>query len=267
MQVPPGTIWYIMSRVAIESSPCNRLLYSLDTKSRTMRHLSSCLTASALVFSCSFAFCAGIVQAQDSAPATQKDSAAKERDGNESEWKGLLPAEGLEGWEITNFGGEGEIANKDGELVLEPGDPLTGITRLSKDFPTENYEMQWSAQRVNGSDFFAGVTFPVGKEYCSFICGGWGGGLVGISSINGNDASENETASYRNFKNGKWYSFKVRVDPTHISVWLDDEQILQVERENRRFSVRAEVMRSRPVGYCAFQSKVIVKDWKFRTIK
>ncbi|MBU6239738.1 MAG: DUF1080 domain-containing protein [Planctomycetes bacterium] len=244
-----------------------RLLYSHDTDSQTMRHLSIFLNASAWMFSCYFAFCAGIVQAQDSTLATKKESLAKDGDGDETAWKSLLPADGLEGWEITNFGGEGEIANKDGELVLEPGDPLTGITRLGKDFPTENYEMQWSAQRVNGSDFFAGVTFPVGKEYCSFICGGWGGGLVGISSINGNDASENETASYRNFKNGKWYRFKVRVDPTHISVWLDDEQILQVERENRRFSVRAEVMRSRPVGYCAFQSKVIVKDWKFRTIK
>lgn len=232
-----------------------------------MRPLSLFLSASSLAFSCCVGFSSGNLHAQDSSPATQNAPAAKESDTRESDWKGLLPPEGLEGWEITNFGGEGEIANKDGELVLEPGDPLTGITRLGKDFPTENYEMEWSAQRVNGSDFFAGVTFPVGKEYCSFICGGWGGGLVGISSINGNDASENETASYRNFKNGKWYRFKVRVDPNHISVWLDDEQILQVERENRRFSVRAEVMRSRPLGYCAFQSKVIVKDWKFRTIK
>jgi hypothetical protein len=144
---------------------------------------------------------------------------------------------------------------------------MTGITRLGKDFPQENYEMQWSAQRVDGSDFFAGVTFPVGKEFCSFICGGWGGGLVGISSINGNDASENETASFRDFKNKKWYHFKIRVDAIHITVWLDDEQILQVARENRRFSVRAEVMRSRPLGYCVFQSRVLVKDWQFRAIQ
>jgi hypothetical protein len=211
-------------------------------------------------------YCHGLALAQDATVAAKRETKTSEADKEEGAWRALLPATGLEGWEITNFGGEGEIANQGGELVLEPGDPLTGITRTGKDFPTENYEMRWSAQRVNGSDFFAGVTFPVGKEYCSFICGGWGGGLVGISSINGNDASENDTASYRDFKNGRWYQFKVRVDPTHISVWLDGEQILHVERENRRFSVRAEVMRSRPLGYCAFQSKVLVKEWQFRTI-
>jgi hypothetical protein len=90
--------------------------------------------------------------------------------------------------------------------------------------------------------------------------------LIGISSINGNDASENETASYRNFKNGEWYRFKVRVDKANITVWLNDEQIIVVARENRKFSVRAEVMRSRPLGYCVFQSKVFVKDWEYRTL-
>jgi hypothetical protein len=181
-------------------------------------------------------------------------------------WKALLPSSGLEGWEITNFGGEGEVENEKGELTLGRGEPMTGITRLAKDFPTENFELRWSAQRVDGSDFFAGVTFPVGKEFCSFICGGWGGGLVGISSINGNDASENETARYINFKNGQWYRFRVRVDVEKIGVWIDDEQVLDVERANRRFSVRAEVMRSRPLGYCVFQSVVKVKDWEYRRL-
>lgn len=228
-----------------------------------MRFLSVTLTVSAMMLPFWMLFSCGRLQGQDAEAPTDPAATAP----SESEWKPLFNSDGLAGWEITNFGGEGEIVFKDSELTLEPGNPLTGITRSEKNFPTENYEMQWSARRVNGSDFFAGVTFPVGKEHCSFICGGWGGGLVGISSINGNDASENETSSYRTFKNGQWYHFKVRVDPTHISVWIDDEQILHIERENRRFSVRAEVMRSRPLGYCAFQSKVSVKDWQFRTIK
>lgn len=200
--------------------------------------------------------------AQDSKP--QAD--AKQADAKLG-WKKLLPEKGLDGWESTNFGGEGSSVIEGGTLTLERGEPLTGVTKLGKDFPTENYEMQWSAQRVEGSDFFAGVTFPVGKEHCSLIAGGWGGGLVGISSIDGNDASENETASYRNFKNGQWYRFKVRVDAQNITVWLDDEQILEVPRGNRKFSVRAEVMRSRPLGYCVFQSKVAVKDWVYRTLE
>ncbi|MEI8214009.1 MAG: DUF1080 domain-containing protein [Planctomycetota bacterium] len=207
----------------------------------------------------------GHALSQDAKPVPAKTEKGDKNE--ETGWRPLLPKDGLEGWEITNFGGEGEIENKEGVLLLGRGDPLTGITRLGKDFPTENYEVQWSAQRAEGSDFFAGITFPVGKEYCSFICGGWGGGLIGISSINGNDASENETAKYRNFKNGQWHHFRIRVDATNITVWLDNEQIVEVARANRKFSVRAEVMRSRPLGYCVFQSKVFIKDWEYRTIE
>ena len=215
-------------------------------------------------------FSSMVAFAQD-APSTNEKTAAtgikaSEADAKEG-WKPLLPKDGIEGWEVTNFGGEGEVENKGGSLMLGRGEPLTGITRLGKDFPLENYELRWSAQRAEGSDFFAGITFPVGKEHCSFICGGWGGGLVGISSINGNDASENETSSYRLFKNGEWYRFKIRVDTKNITVWLNDEQILEIERENRKFSVRAEVMRSRPLGYCVFQSKVLIKDWEYRTVQ
>jgi hypothetical protein len=227
---------------------------------RTLWTMSLCSALTLFPVPCSFA--------QDNAPVGKKPASTAPSDDSQPEvaWKSVLPKDGLEGWEVTNFGGEGETDNKDGTLMLGRGEPMTGITRLGKDFPTDNFEMQWSAQRAEGSDFFAGVTFPVGKEHCSFICGGWGGGLIGISSINGNDASENETASYRNFKNGEWYRFKVRVDKANITVWLNDEQIIAVARENRKFSVRAEVMRSRPLGYCVFQSKVFVKDWEYRTL-
>ncbi|MBM3964511.1 MAG: DUF1080 domain-containing protein [Planctomycetes bacterium] len=231
-----------------------------------IRSLSqSCLALVVLTTFCSF-----FALAQDTSASNEKAAATtpKPADGAAAEgWKPLLPKDGIEGWEVTNFGGEGEVENKKGSLMLSRGEPLTGVTRLGKDFPLENYELRWSAQRVEGSDFFAGITFPVGKEHCSFICGGWGGGLVGISSINGNDASENETSSYRNFKNGEWYRFKIRVDAKNITVWLNDEQILEIERENRKFSVRAEVMRSRPLGYCVFQSKVLIKDWEYRTFQ
>lgn len=226
---------------------------------------TSCLALAWLTTICSVA-----ALAQDTSASNAKEAATKPKpaDGEPAEgWKPLLPKDGIEGWEVTNFGGEGDVENKDGSLMLGRGEPLTGVTRLGKDFPLENYELRWSAQRVEGSDFFAGITFPVGKEHCSFICGGWGGGLVGISSINGNDASENETSSYRNFKNGEWYRFKIRVDAKNITVWLNDEQILEIERANRKFSVRAEVMRSRPLGYCVFQSKVLIKDWEYRTVQ
>lgn len=80
------------------------------------------------------------------------------------------------------FGGEGAVhitKTDNGSEVIDmlAGDPLTGI-RWSGKFPTENYELKLQARRIEGFDFFAAVTFPVGKEHCSFVLGGWGGGLV-----------------------------------------------------------------------------------------
>ncbi len=196
-------------------------------------------------------------------PDDEKVVPAKE----ESKWKPLLEKDSLKGWEITNFGGEGTAEITEGVLRLERGEPMTGITTIRKDFPKENFEMRWKASRVDGSDFFAGITFPVGDEFCSLICGGWGGGLVGLSSINGNDASENETTGFRQFKNKQWYAFRVRVDKKLITVWIDDEEVIKVEREGKKFSLRGEVFKSKPVGYCVFQSIVDIKEWEYQTVE
>ena len=185
----------------------------------------------------------------------------------ESKWKPLFEKDSLKGWEITNFGGEGTAEVNEGVLRLDRGEPMTGVTTIRKDFPKENFEMRWKASRVDGSDFLAGVTFPVGNEFCSLICGGWGGGLVGLSSINGNDASENETTGFRQFKNKQWYAFRVRVDKTHITVWIDDEEVIKTEREGKKFSLRGEVFKSKPLGYCVFQSIVDVKEWEYQTVE
>ena len=185
----------------------------------------------------------------------------------ESKWKSLVEKDSLKGWEITNFGGEGTAEVNEGVLRLDRGEPMTGVTTIRKDFPKENYEMRWKASRVDGSDFFAGVTFPVGNEFCSLICGGWGGGLVGLSSINGNDASENESTGFRQFKNKQWYAFRVRVDKKHITAWIDDEEVIKVEREGKKFSLRGEVFKSKPLGYCVFQSIVDVKEWEYQSVE
>ena len=81
------------------------------------------------------------------------------------------------------------------------GDPFTGIN-WTNDFPKMNYEVALDAMRVMGSDFFCGLTVPVGDTFCSLIVGGWGGSLVGISSLDGMDASENETTKFISFEIG-----------------------------------------------------------------
>jgi hypothetical protein len=47
------------------------------------------------------------------------------------------------------------------------------------------------------------VDLPRGIRSRTFICGGWGGAVVGISSIDGQDASMNETTKYIKFEDDR----------------------------------------------------------------
>lgn len=179
----------------------------------------------------------------------------------------LFDGKTLKGWKSTNFGGEGEVLVKDGALVMEMGSDLTGVTwQDAKVIPRSNYEITFQAMRVNGFDFFCGLTLPVQKGYASLICGGWGGGVCGLSSINSYDASENETTSYREFKAKQWYKFRIRVTDQQINAWIDDDEIIDLPITDQKFTVRIEVEASKPLGFCTWQTTGALKDIKLRKL-
>jgi len=174
----------------------------------------------------------------------------------------------LKGWKQTEFGGEGDSYVKDGQIILELGSNLTGITfENAKILPKSNYEITLEAQRVNGGDFFCGLTTPYRDSFFSLILGGWGGGVCGISSLDGADASENETTSYREFKNGQWYKIRLRVTDDRIDAWLDGKQIIEVEDlKMRRVTTRIEVDLSQPLGFSSWQTTAALRNLKLRKL-
>jgi hypothetical protein len=220
-------------------------------------------------------FCSA-TQGQDASLSPAEAGATKEQSPENQEpkvnasqkkqWRSLLPESGLDGWEVTDFGGQGEVVRQQDQLIFEMGDPLTGINYKKKDFPKTNFELELEAQRMEGNDFLCGLTFPVGDDFCSLIAGGWGGGVVGLSSVDGYDASENATSSYHTFENGQWYKFRVAVDEDTIKVWIDDNLFVEQERANHQFSTRIEVYVSQPLGFCAFQSKVALRNFRWRPL-
>src|SRR4051794_37742745 len=146
----------------------------------------------------------------------------------EPAWRSLFDGKSLAGWKITNFGGEGEVEVRDGAIVMEQGNDMTGVTFAGKDFPKMNYEVVVEGKRTKGNDFFCTATFPVGDSHSSLVTGGWGGCVVGLSSLDMQDASENETNSLVNFKDNQWYRFKVRVTKDRIQAWIDDKNVVDV---------------------------------------
>lgn len=199
-------------------------------------------------------------------PKTAPRSAEKEKVDKEG-WQPLLPEKDLEGWTVTDFYGHGEVKREGEILVLEPGKPLTGLTSKKKDFPNSNFEIEFEARRTKGNDFLCGLTFPVGKGFASFIGGGWGGGLVGLSSVDGSDASENNTSSHIDFKNDQWYKFRVLVDDEFVRGFVDKKEVFAQERKGHEFSTRIEVYANQPLGFCVFASRVEMKNLRWRPIK
>ncbi len=177
----------------------------------------------------------------------------------------LFNGQTLDGWEITNFGPQGPVMVRDSSIILNFGDGATGVT-WKKEFPVINYEISLEAKRVDGNDFFCGLTFPVGDEHCTFIVGGWGGSLVGISSIDGKDASENFTRTTIPFDNNRWYNIRVRVDQESIRCFIDDDEVIYVATAPHNFSVRSEVGLSRPLGIASWVTTAALRNIKFREI-
>jgi hypothetical protein len=181
-----------------------------------------------------------------------------------SGWESLFDGKTLKGWKESDFAGRGEVKVKDGQIILEMG-VMTGI-RWTNPVTRMNYEISVEAMRAEGGDFFCGLTFPVETNQCSLIVGGWGGGVVGLSSLDGNDASSNETTQYINFQKGKWYLIQLRVTPGRIQAWLDGDPMLDVETKDKTISIRSEMDESVPLGVATWATTGALRNFKMRKL-
>jgi hypothetical protein len=181
-------------------------------------------------------------------------------------WKDMFDGASLTGWHETKFSGHGEVQVQNGVILLKMGDPFTGIN-WTNDFPKTNYEIALDAMRVSGSDFFCGLTVPVGDSFCSLIVGGWGGALVGISSLDGMDASENETTKYQTFLQNHWYRIRLRITQDRMEVWIDQEKLIDIVTTGKRISLRpGEIEESKPLGIACWQTSAALRQVKFRHV-
>ena len=136
----------------------------------------------------------------------------------------LFDGKELGHWKKSDFYQAGRVFIKDGCLVLERSEWMTGVT-WSGPLLRINYEIRFEAMRVEGNDFFCGLTFPVGKSSCTLILGGWHNRVSGLSTLDHKDASLNETTLETALENNRWYKVVLRVTPDKIQAALDGEWI------------------------------------------
>ncbi len=195
----------------------------------------------------------------------------------EETWKSAAPKEwslfdgkSLADWETVDIGGSGQVDLEGDTMVINMGDSLSGVVyRKAAELPVTNYEITLQAKRLQGVDFFCGLTFPVGnlKTCASLIVGGWGGSVTGISSIDDMDASNNSTGSYQKYEDDKWYTIRLRVTPENLSTWIDDKQVVDVDIKDRKISLRAGPIESyQPLSISTYSTMAAIKNVRLKAL-
>jgi len=174
----------------------------------------------------------------------------------------LFDGKTLGQWQISDFYNPGKVYVKDEAIHIDKS-TTSGLMQgiyWTGPLETMNYEISLEAMRVEGNDFFCGLTFPVGENPCTLILGGWGGTLCGLSSIDSYDASENQTTTFYDFNPNQWYHVRLRVTPNRIQAWLDDEGIINADITDKSIDIRIECLQSLPLGIATFLTSSAIRN-------
>jgi hypothetical protein len=197
-------------------------------------------------------------------PKEKPKGAEKDAEG----WTSLFDGKALGKWEVLekfDYKDHGLVHVQDGCLVLDKGQTGTGV-RWTGPFPKTDYEISLEAKRVDGNDFFCGLTFPVGDTALTLIMGGWGGWVVGLSCIDGYSAVDNETCQAIQFAQDRWYRVRVHVTRAKIQIWIDDKETITLEPKNRKLNVRWEMEPCQPLGIATWWTTGSLRNIRYREL-
>jgi len=179
--------------------------------------------------------------------------------------KVLFDGVSLNNWQVIDYEGHGAVSIADSCIIIGKGEYISGI-RWTDDFPKSGYEVTLLAKRVEGNDFFCGMTFPVKESFLTLVLGGWGGSLCGLSCIDGYDAANNFTSKIFYFGTDKWWAVRLRVTEKKIEAWVDQDKIVDFTIGNSGLSLRMEVESSVPFGITTYKTTGALRDIRLHLI-
>ncbi len=202
----------------------------------------------------------------------KRQSPATNTKTHSQEWHTLLDGKSLSGWQRLDFEGSGgRIEASNNSILFSRGNPLTAMVVSDRSLmpPAEEYEIILRARKMDGRDFFCALTFPVPSQSacCTFVAGGWGGGVTGISNIDNLDANRNTTRSSLRYETGKWYDLKVEVKRERIRCWVDQRIVVNTLIADKIISMRpGDIEQCQPFGIASFATTSEFKSLRVRAL-
>jgi len=187
------------------------------------------------------------------------------------EWTPLFDGKTLDGWTVIERfpvdaahgdGQGGPVHVEDGQIVLGPGRPVTGI-RWAGDFPKMGYEIALEAMYTSRPDGF-GIIFPV-RDTCGHLAaGGLGGTVVGLSWVDGAWGLVEGKAQRLKLAQGEWYSVRLRVTDDRIRAWVNDDQVVNLELAEHTVEPPADRRPLWPFGIHTWGCSSVVRNLRAR---
>ncbi len=204
-------------------------------------------------------------------PTADKKPAAGEKPAAAAPAAPFLAGSDLKGWKVLEqMKDHGAVTMKDGVLSLGAGKPMTAVVyEGARELPVKDYEISLEARRVKGEDAFAFITLPVrDKKTCvTLVIGGWHGKAVGISNIEGMDASENGSSSWVEFENDKWYKIRLQVRENGFVCHIDGKQVFEVDTEGKKLGMRfGDIEFCQPFGLATYDTTGEIKNLDIRPL-
>ena len=79
-------------------------------------------------------------------------------------------------------------------------------------------------------------------------------------SLDGLDASENETSHTVTFENHRWYEVAVEVTTTHIKGFIDGKVVAEAATAGKDVDVRIEMLPCRPLGVASWRTVADIRN-------
>jgi len=183
------------------------------------------------------------------------------------DWVSLFDGKTLRGWRLVEeaqFANHGRVYVDEGRIVLERGDPRTGIAWTGQ-IPNVDYEIALEVMRLEGMDTFCVLCFPICDSQCVFVF--WGGTAAELERVDGREFRVPTPASRENDERGGWYCVRLRVTKAKIEAWIDQNKIIDLPTVGREFTIYPRHLGClAPLGISTYETTAALRKIMLRRV-